>query len=137
MPRSHRRPGVVRIVCTDTFHRDTEEWARYGHHHLLNLRQVEVHGRARLIVPGAKQRTRTVQVTTPDGSLVLFEQEEDPKSPIKPYRLVGDERHFIFQFQCSCGRYPQRREDELLGIAARFREAFPGRRVEIDLVRLG
>lgn len=137
MSRNRHQAGVVRVVCADSYHRDSDDWARYGHHHLLNLRQVEGRDRTRLIVPGARQRTRLVETTTPDGALVLFEREEDPRSPVKDYRLVDDERFLIFRFRCQCGRDVQRREDELLSIAARFREAFPGRRVEIDLVRLG
>jgi len=136
MSRNRRSPDIIRITCTDTFHEDSDTWATYQHHHLLNLRQVEGPGRTRLIVPGARQRTRLVQVTTPDGSIVLFEREEDPQSPVKDYRLVGDERYWIFRFFCPCGRDPQRREDELLGIAARHREELPGQRVEIDLVEL-
>lgn len=136
MSRSRHSPGVVRITCTDPYHRDSDEWARCGHRHLLNLRQIEARDRPRLIVPGARQRTRMVQVTTPDGSLVLFERRADPQSPIKDYRLSGDARYLIFRFQCSCGRDPQRPENELLEIAARHREELPSRRVELDLVRL-
>lgn len=137
MSRNHRRRGVVRIICTDPFHKDSEDWVRYGHHWLLNLRQVEGRDRARLIVPGARQRIRTVQVTTPDGSIVLFEHDVDPQSPVKDYRLVGPERYLIFRFRCPCGRDPQPLESDLLEIAARYREELPGRRVEIDIARLG
>jgi hypothetical protein len=136
MSRNRRSTDIVRITCTDSFHEDSDAWATYQHHHLLNLREIQGRDRTRLIVPGARQRTRLVQTTTPDGALVLFEREEDPQSPVKDYRLVDDERFLIFRFRCQCGRDVQRREDELLGIAARCREAFPGRRVEIDLVRL-
>lgn len=136
MTRNRRSPDIVRMDCTDLFHEDSEEWARYGHHWLLNLREVEVSGRTRLIVPGARQRIRTVQVTTPDGSLVLFEHDIDPMSPVKDYRLVGPERYLIFRFRCSCGRDPQPLESELLDIAARHRAEKPGQRVEIDLVEL-
>jgi hypothetical protein len=137
MSRTHRHPDVVRVVCTDSYHRDSEAWARHGHHWLLNLRQIEGPDRPRLIVPGARQRTRMVQVTTPDGSLVLFERRADPQLPVKDFRLVGDARYLIFRFQCECGRDPQRPESDLLEIAARHRGELPGRRVEIDLVRLG
>lgn len=137
MSRNHRRPGVVRITCTDPYHQDSDEWIRYGHHWLLNLRQIEGRDRTRLIVSGEKHRTKLVQVTTPDGTMVLFEREEDPQSPVKDYQLVGPERFLIFRFRCQCGRDVQRPENELLDIAARFREAFPDRRIEIDLVRLG
>jgi len=136
MSRNRRSTDIIRIVCTDSFHEGSDAWAKYAHHWLLNLRQIEGHDRTRLIVPGARQRIRTVQVTTPDGSIVLFEREEDPQSPVKDYRLVGDELFLIFRFRCQCGRDVQRREDELLSIAARFRETFPGRRVEIDIARL-
>ena len=56
--------------------------------------------------------------------------------PIKDFRLVGDARYRIFRFQCVCGRDSQRPENDLLEIAARYRDAFPGRRIEIDIVRL-
>jgi hypothetical protein len=137
MGRNHRHPGIVRITCTDPYHRDSDEWARHGHHWLLNLRQIEGRDRTRLIVPGERQRTRLVETTTPDGTLVLFEREEDPQSPVKDYRLVGPERYLIFTFFCQCGRNPQPREDKLLEVAAGYRAVFPGRRVEIDLMRLG
>lgn len=135
MTRNRRSPDIVRIICTNSFHRDSDAWTRYGHHWLLNLRQVEGRDRARLIVPGQKQRTRVVQTTAPDGT-VIFERLEDPQSPVKPWRLAGPERYLFFRFSCPCGRNPQAREDELLEIAARHRRELPGRRVEIDLVRL-
>jgi hypothetical protein len=136
MSRSHRSPDIIRITCTDTFHRDSAEWARYGHHWLLNLRLLEAKDRVRLTVPGSQQRTRTVQVTTPGGSLVLFEHKVDPQSPVKGYRLAGDDRYLIFRFRCGCGRDSQRPENDLLEIAARYRGAFPDRRTEIDIMRL-
>jgi hypothetical protein len=134
--RNRRSPGIVRMICTDAHHRDGAEWARYGHHWLLNLRQVEGRDRTRLIVPSEKQRTRMVQVTTPDENLVLFEHQVDPRSPVKDYRLAGDERYLIFRFRCPCGRDVQRTESQLLDIVARYQTEFPGQRVEIDLVRL-
>jgi hypothetical protein len=133
--RKRHSPDILRITCTGSFHRDSDEWARYGHHHLRNLRQIEGRDRTRLIVPGSRQRTRLVQTTTPDG-VVIFERPEDPQSPVKDYRLVGSERFLIFRFRCECGRDVQRREDELLEIAARHRRELPGQRVEIDIVRL-
>lgn len=135
MSRNRRSPDIVRITCTDSFHEDSDAWATYQHHHLLNLRQVEGRDRTRLIVPGEKQRTRVVQTTAPDGT-VIFEGPEDPQSPVKPWRLAGRERWLFFRFLCPCGRNPQVREDELLGIAARHREQLPGQRVEIDLAEL-
>ena len=136
MTRNRRSPDIVRIICTDLFHSDGDQWAAHGHYWLLNLRQVEGRDRVRLVAPGVRQRTRTVQVTTVDGSIVLFEHRVDPKSPVKDYRLVGDGRYLIFRFRGSCGRDVQKLENELLGLAARHRDALPGRRVEIDLVRL-
>lgn len=135
MTRNHRRPGVVRIICTDAFHEDSEDWARYGHRWLLNLREVEANGRTRLIVPGEKQRMRTVEITAPDGT-VLFEDRVDPQSPVKRYRLVGDARFRIFTLHCSCKRNPQKTEEDLLEMAAAYRTEKPGRRVELDLVEL-
>lgn len=135
MSRNRRSPDIIRIVCADSFHSDTGEWARFGRHHLLNLRQVEGRDRTRLIVPGEKQRTRVVQTTAADGT-VIFERPEDPQSPVKPWRLAGPERYLFFRFLCPCGRNPQVREDELLEIAARHREELPGQRVEVDLVEL-
>jgi hypothetical protein len=136
MTRRRHDPGVVRITCTDRCHEGTGEWARYGHYWLLNLREIQARDRIRLIVPGAMQRTRVVQTTTPDGSVVLFERPEDPYTPIKQFRLAGLGLYLFFEFRCPCGRNPKPREDVLLGIAARHRQELPGKRVEIDLVRL-
>lgn len=136
MTRRRHDPGVVRITCSDSFHEGTAQWARYSHYWLLNLREVLGSDRPRLIVPGAMQRTRVVQTTTPDGSVVVFEREEDPYTPIKRYRLAAPEMYLFFAFTCPCGRNPKPREDVLLRIAARHRQELPGRRVEINLVRL-
>lgn len=135
MTRNRRSPDIVRIVCTDSFHEGSDAWAKYARCWLLNLREIEGRDRRRLIVPGEKQRTRVVQTTAPDGT-VIFEQPEDPQSPVKPWRLAGPERFLFFRFSCPCGRNPQIREDELLEIAVRHRRELPGQRVEIDLVRL-
>lgn len=137
MSRTHRKPGIVRVLCTRPFHQGTDEWARFGHHHVTNLRMVEIRGRARLIWPGAAQRTRTVDVTVPTsdgGRHVLFSHRTTVGAPMKFWRVIGEERFWMFRFRCPCGLDVQRPESELLEYAQRYAAERPGERIPLDIV---
>jgi hypothetical protein len=36
--RNHRTPGIIRVLCTHTYHHDSREFAEYGFHHLCTLK---------------------------------------------------------------------------------------------------
>lgn len=110
MSRNHRKPGVVRFICTDARHRDSDEYRKLGHHHVYTLLLAE----------------------KADGSLALFWEGVD--GPVKD-RLRGN-GEWVLRFRCACGRDPQRGETDILEIVARYQAAFPGQRPEIDITRL-
>ena len=101
--RRKRTQGLVRVVCTDGYHRDTAEFARYGFHRLCPL----------VFDPAA------------DPRLTL-----DPKSTawMRTSRTVGDfpvqmapvkssrraDGQWTYQFRCSCGLDLQRLESGLM-----------------------
>jgi hypothetical protein len=110
LPRNHRKPGVVRFVCTDARHRGSGEFRELGHHHVYTLRLAE----------------------KADGTPALFWEGVD--GPVKDRRRENGE--WVLRFCCSCGRDPQRGEGDVLEIVARHQAAFPGRRPVVDIVRL-
>ena len=85
-------PGV-RVICTDQYHRDSEEFARRGFRflHMMELRPLA------------------------DGGYSLSERGISPAAvhPVKPV-AHGDDG-FLYQFKCSCGRDLQRRGNNLVG----------------------
>ncbi|HEY3879033.1 MAG TPA: hypothetical protein VGM12_10590, partial [Trebonia sp.] len=58
-----------------------------------------------------------------------------PEAPVKTRRR--DDGQWVLRFRCRCGRDVQRAESRLVEIVQCFSAAFPGRRAEIDIVRLG
>ena len=117
MSRNRRSPGVVRITCTDPSHEGTRGWQRYGCRHVTTLYLAERAGNS-------------------EGPRVTLHWDaESPDAPVKDRRR--DDGQWVLRFRCRCGRDVQRAESDLVGIVQRYAAAFPGRRVEIDLVRLG
>lgn len=117
MSRNHRRSGVVRITCTDPTHQGTREWQRNGSRHVTTLYLAERAGNS-------------------EGPRVTLHWDgESPNAPTKDRRRADGQ--WVLRFRCRCGRDVQRAESDLLDIAQRYAAAFPRRRVEINLVRLG
>ncbi len=113
MPRNHRKPGIVRVVCTDAYHRDSAEFAEYGHHYLgtLRIRKYE--------------DIRKPAIRPYDDTMFL-------KAP-GMYR--GPD--FTVRFRCACGRDYQRHDSELLPVLKQLFEAEPGAtRVTVDIATL-
>ena len=116
MPRSHRRPGVVRITCTDPLHEGTRQWQKNGYRHVSTLYMAE-------------------RADNSDGPRVTLYGGDGPDALMKDRRRSDGQ--WVFRFRCTCGRDVQRAEADLVDIVQRYTAAFPGRRVAIDLVRLG
>src|SRR5579859_3436802 len=102
MSRNHRKPGVVRVVCTDAYHRDSAGFAEHGHHYLFTMR-LHKH-----------EDTRNPAVRPYDGTMSLRAPEI--------YR--GPD--YTVRFACSCGRDYQRHDTELLPVLKQLFEAEPG-----------
>jgi hypothetical protein len=118
MSRSRGNAGAVRIVCRDPRHKGTREWEQHGYRHVATLQLAE-----------RAENSEGPRVT-------LFSDDNRPDAPAMK-DLRRDDGQWVFKFLCSCGRDVQRAESHLVDIAQRYAAAFPGRRVEIDLVRLG
>jgi hypothetical protein len=117
MSRNRGNAGAVRIVCRDPRHKDTREWEQHGYRHVTTLQLAERAGNS-------------------EGPRVtLHWDSESPNAPTKDRRR--DDGQWVLRFRCRCGRDVQRAESDLVDIAQRYAAAFPGRRVELDLVRLG
>jgi hypothetical protein len=118
MSRNRRNAGAIRIVCRDPKHKGTRDWEQYGYRHVTKLQLAE-------------------RAENSDGPRVtLFWDDNRPDVPVmKDQRR--DDGQWVIKIRCSCGRDVQRAESDLVDIAQRYAAAFPGRRVEIDLVRLG
>jgi hypothetical protein len=132
VPRNHRKPGVIRFICTDAYHHDEPGYADRGHHHYGTLRPVYPDGvLAGVAWSGPRAEPRDSVATS---GIMLAWPGVAPPLPQKSRRR--DDGTAVWRFRCSCGRNPEPPEAELAAIAARHAEAFPGRRIEIDIVRL-
>ena len=116
MPNGRRR-GAIWITCSDPSHKGTRKWERRGYRHLTTLLLAErAHGG--------------------DGPrMTLAWDASRPDAPVKDRRR-GDGQ-WVLRFRCRCSRDVQRAEADLVEVVQRYAAAFPGRRVEIDIVRLG
>jgi hypothetical protein len=115
--RNRRNPSVVWVTCTDPRHKGTRDWQQRSYHLVAKLQFAE-----------RSENSRGPRITLHwDGD------SSDP--PVKNRR--HDDGEWVFRFRCTCGRDVQRAESALVDIAQRYSAVFPGRRVEIDLVRLG
>jgi len=85
------KPGV-RVICTDEYHRDTEEFARQGFHFLCMMR----------LFPMA------------DGGFWpnLAGVSAAAVAPVK--RSIHPDGQRVYQFTCSCGLDLQRLENKLV-----------------------
>lgn len=132
MARNHRTPGVIRFTCTDRYHHDEPGYADRGHHHYGTLRPVCQDGAlAGLAWSGPRPEPRDSIATS---GLTLAWPGIAPALPVKARRR--DDGTAVWRFRCSCGRNPERSEADLARIVSAYAAAFPGRRVEIDIVRL-
>lgn len=116
MSRARRAPSVVWITCTDPWHRDTRDWQEHGFRLVARLQFAE---RAE---------------TSPAPRVTLQWDVNSPNPPVKNRRREDGE--WVFRFTCSCGKDVQRDESYLVETAQRYAAAFPGQRVELDLVRI-
>lgn len=125
MGRNHQNPEVIRIMCTDAYHVDEEEFRRQGHHLVGTLRPVEG-GYAWHPAPSTPRTPAPPGGNHTDWSRLI--------GPVKGYRPDMSE---VWVYCCSCGRTPERSVADVAAKAVERRRARPGRRVEIDIVDLG
>lgn len=100
--RRRRTRGLVRVICTCDKHKDTKEYADHGFHLVCTME----------LQPMA------------DGGYRLSLNKTSPGAvgPVKA--IVHENGERTYKFACSCGRSPQRREQELVtAVLALFRLA--------------
>lgn len=146
MSRNHRKPGVVRVICTDSFHHDQPGYGELGHHHVGTLVLVYPKGK-----PWADKGFRwygpheaAERIETRDEKVVMFPPLVgspliELPLPTKQWRTEDDE--FVWKFRCvgpyGCTRDAQRHEAHLAKIVRRWIEAKPDTtRILLDITRL-
>lgn len=113
MPRNHRIPGIVRVVCTDPFHHESAGFAQHGYRYLCTLR---LHKYEDIRNPAIRPFDDTMHLRAPDM-----------------YR--GPD--FTVRLHCTCGRDYQRHDSELLAVLKQRFEAEPGAtRITVDIMTL-
>jgi hypothetical protein len=137
MTRKQAPAGVVRIICTNSYHHDTGEFRQYGHHCLRTLRLG--YGQWDLsegfTSRGQRPRAPGVQGTDPDGKPVLIYMGIRPGQPVKKFPQTDP--GLTYKFKCSCGRKRERHESYLMDLVWRHLEADPGAtRIDIDITTL-
>ncbi len=119
--RRRRTPGVlhVRVVCTDPYHRDTEEFARRGFHFVCAMDSLD----------------------KADGGFTLSLADYG-RAAVGPTKgAVHADGQFTYKLLCSCGRDLQLGETKLVdGVTALFaaaRAADPrATRIDLDIAIL-
>lgn len=127
--RRTRRNDVVWVICSDARHRGEPGFDRDGHH-LVGTLGLGDNGQLTWRGPRAEPGD---MIST--SGITLSWDGIAPELPRKQRRR--DDGTPVWRFRCTCGRSPERSEPELAGIIRRHMETLPGRRVEVDIVRLG
>jgi hypothetical protein len=111
--RRHRALGIIRALCTDSYHRDTPEFAEHGFHYLCTLKLLHR--------PGGP---------TPGFTTVPRSNASD--KPVKNFGRADG--LWVFRFACPCGLDPQRTETYLAERAVRYFLANPAAtRFDLDI----
>ena len=112
MSRNHRKPGVVRVVCTATYHHDSPEFAGKGYFYLGTLRMFPIPD-----PPGVEVRSFRSKF-------------------IKDFAHSDGQKRW--RFSCECGLDPQVRMSRLIAeLRKRAGAAPPGTtRLQLDIVTL-
>ena len=99
MSRNHRTRGIIRVLCTDTYHHDTREFAEHGFHYLRTLRM-------------------TYRQGSPGPPFTITWRNTAPDKPVKDFcRADG---LWVFKFECPCGLDPQRVETYLVELVLQY-----------------
>ena len=121
MSRNHRKPGVIRVICTDAFHHGEPGYAELGYYHLGTLRLAQRKGFAdagfrwhgpREAVERLETRDQAVSMSARGAPLTRL------PLPVKLWRTEDDK--FVWRFRCTCGRDPQRSDADLAAIVTRY-----------------
>jgi hypothetical protein len=130
--RNHRKPGVVRFVCTAKFHHDSEEFTRLGHHHYGTLRPVYRDGvPAGMAWSGPRGEPRD-EIRT--SGVMLSLSAPAPRLPVKNFQRRDGQA--TWRFRCTCGLDRQCTESVVAEKIAKAKAARPGERVVIDIADL-
>jgi hypothetical protein len=138
VPRNHRKPGVIRVICTDGYHHDEPDFARLGHHYIGTLRLAYRRGFAdsgfrwhgpREALDTIETRDRKLSMSMPGTPLTEL------PLPVKMWRTEDDKP--VFRFRCTCGRDVQRHDEHLADVVRRWAEAKPDSpRLILEIARL-
>ena len=114
----------MRVVCTDRYHRDTEEFTRRGFRFLEALELLPVHTNA----PASRSFTLNRKSIS-----------SDQMAPVKAGRREHGEH--VYRFKCSCGRDEQHAEFKLVDlVVARFKAACAvdprATRIDLDITTI-
>lgn len=120
MSWNHRTPGIVRGLCTDSYHHDSREFAERGFHYLSTLKLVH-------------------DSTRPDGGpgpwFRIMWRGPMSRAPVKDFRRPDG--LWVFRFDCSCGLDPQELETRLVKRAMQHWAANPGTtRFDLDITTI-
>lgn len=131
---SHNRPRhgiILRIICTDSYHRDTRQFAERGHHYIGTLRPA--YGGAGLRWHGPRRESDEIE--TRDRKVTMTGSGFKLPLPVKMWRTEDDK--FVYRFDCTCGLDVQRHESDLAEIVKERYAANPGvTRIDIDITTL-
>ena len=112
--KRRRTPGLVRVICTHDKHEGTREYADHGFHLVCTME----------LRPMA------------DGGYRLSLNKTSPGAVGPAKCAIHENSEVTYTFACSCGRDPQRREQELVSaVLALFelKRATDPRATRVDL----
>lgn len=119
MSGKRRNPGLIRIICTGSFHKDERGFHRHGFHFVKEMRLLRFE----------------------DGSYTINDAHVSSAvfAPVKPAHRVADER--VHWFECTCGRDFQRQDRKLMPhVMALYVAAgapYPGAtRIDLDITTI-
>jgi hypothetical protein len=120
-----RKVGLVRIICTDPYHRDTAEFARRGFHFVCAMELFPVQTNVR-----GESRPFSLNMNGVSSAAI---------APVKQALRVYGEH--VYKFECSCGRDVQRAEFKLVDLVVPMLAAAAAvdhlaTRVDLDITTL-
>jgi hypothetical protein len=87
--RNHRTPGIIWVICTDSYHHDSPGFAERGFHYLRTLKL--------LPRPGG-----------PLPGFTIVPRNNAREKPVKDFRRFDG--LWVFRFECPCGLDHHREE---------------------------
>ena len=116
MSRNHRVPGIVRVLCTDSYHHDSPEFTQHGFHHLCTLKLAHRQG-------------------GPSSDFTIVPRNTNSKKPVKDFARADG--LLVFKFECPCGLDVQRLETYLVKLVMLYSAANPSAtRFDLDITTI-